>query len=123
MERGEETDWRWWCVLFLVQVKTLQNGNGGWALARIEWLVNASSKDATQDVLCLARVRVCGCCADGVAPCCDTFLAAASTPHQMLAGQHACESTRARAPKCKSKDEKNYPGSGLQVSDTAVASG
>lgn len=25
MERGKETDWRWWCVLFLVQVKTLQN--------------------------------------------------------------------------------------------------
>lgn len=48
MERGEETDWRWWCVLFLVQVKTLQNGNGGWALLRIEWLVNASSKDATR---------------------------------------------------------------------------
>lgn len=50
MERGEETDCRWWCVLFLVQVKTLQNGNGGWALHRIEWLVNASSKDATQEV-------------------------------------------------------------------------
>lgn len=26
MERGEETERRWWCVLFLVQVKTLQNG-------------------------------------------------------------------------------------------------
>lgn len=35
MERGGETDWRWWCVLFLVQVKTLQNGNGGWALPEL----------------------------------------------------------------------------------------
>lgn len=58
MERGEETDCRWWCVLFLVQVKTLQNGNGGWALHRIEWLVNASSKDATQEVPYFPRVRV-----------------------------------------------------------------
>lgn len=48
MERGEETDWRWWCVLFLVQVKTLQNWKRRLAPARIEWLVNASSKDATQ---------------------------------------------------------------------------
>lgn len=92
MERGEETDCRWWCVLFLVQVKTLQNGNGGWALHRIEWLVNASSKDATQEVPHFTRVRAFGCCADGVAPGCHIFLAAASTPHQMLAGEHASQS-------------------------------
>jgi hypothetical protein len=40
MERGR--DGLAVVVLFLVQVKTLQNGNGGWAPARIEWLVNAS---------------------------------------------------------------------------------
>lgn len=46
---------------------------------------------------------------NGVAPCCDTFLAACMFACKPLMGRRCCESTSARAPKCKSRDAKNHP--------------